>query len=164
MREVPLDICGLGVILYSPPAVEHIMEGSDYFQLHFREPADVARHVMECQLIAFCTGSPGTFRLRFADGAPDEQAVKAAAFKLRLGLQVRGGAVCIRDLYDLMLWSDECPESQQIPVEDGWYLLTVFTSPPPKGTFGDGQLIEVALERVECKPALRWDGVPSLCG
>src|SRR5215216_1357032 len=68
MREVALDIRGLGLILYSPPAVAHIAEGADYLRAHFWEPADVARHVMECQLTAFGTGSPGKFRLRFADG------------------------------------------------------------------------------------------------
>jgi len=163
MREVVLDICGLGLILYSPPAVMHIAEGEDYLQAQFWEPADVARHVMECQLTAFGTGSPGTFRLQFIDGPPDEQSVQAAAFKLRLGLQVHGGTVCVRDLYDLMEWSTECSVAQQIPVADGWYRLTVSSSPPPSGILGDGQLIEIALERVGHKPTLRWEGVPSLC-
>ena len=162
MREIALDIRGLGLILYSPPAVAHIAEGADYLQTHFWQPADVARHVMECQLTALGTGSPGTFRLRFKDGLPDEAAVQAAAFKLRLGLQVRGGTVCIRDLYDLMEWSAECPAAQQLSVADGWYRLTVFSSPPTSGIRGDGQLIEVALERVRRKPAMRWEGVPSL--
>jgi hypothetical protein len=163
MREVAVEIRGLGLLLYSPPAVAHIAEGADYLQSHFWEPADVARHVMECQLTAFGTGSPGSFRLRFADGPPDEQVVQAAEFKLRLGLQVRDGTVCVRDLYDLMEWSAECPATQQIPLADGWYQLTVFSSPPPSGILGDGQVIEVALERVGRKPALRWEGVPSLC-
>ena len=93
---------------------------------------------------------------------PDDQALRAAEFKLRLGLHVRGSVICVRDLYDLMEWSAECPAAQQIPVADGWYRLTVFSSPPPSGILGDGQLVEVALERVGRKPALRWEGVPSL--
>jgi hypothetical protein len=163
MREIAFDIRGLGLILYSPPAVLHITEGTDYLRAHFWEPADVARHVMECQLIAFGTGSPGTYRLRFVEGSPDGVAVDAAEFKLRLGLQVRGGAVCVRDLYDLMEWSAKCPVSQQFSLADGWYRLTVFSSPPPSGILGDGQLIEVAFESAEGKPALRWEGVPCLC-
>ena len=164
MREIALDVRGLGLILYSPPAVAHIAKGSDYLRAHFWEPADVARHVMDGQLTAFATGSPGTFRLRFADGPPDEVAVRSAAFQLRLGLQVHGGTVCVRDLYDLVEWSAECPAGQQFPAADGWYRLTVFSSPPESGILGDGQLIEVALERVAREPALRWEGVPSLCG
>src|SRR5262245_53772260 len=120
MREVALDICGLGLILYSPPAVAHSAEGANYLRAHFWEPADLARHVMDRKLTAFGTGSPGTFRLRFADGPPDESAVATAAFKLRLGLQVQGGTVCVRDSYDLMEWSAECPAEQQVPVADGW--------------------------------------------
>src|SRR5262245_12569688 len=102
--EVALDIAGLGLILYSPPAVAHIPEGTNYLRAHFWKPADVARHVTEGQLTAFCTGSPGAFRLRFADGPPDESAVRASEFKLRLGLQVHGGRVCVRDLYELLAW------------------------------------------------------------
>ncbi|QDU19856.1 hypothetical protein [Urbifossiella limnaea] len=162
MREVALDIRGLGLILYSPPAVAHIPEGADYLRSDFWNPADVARHVMECQLTAFATGSPGSFRFRFTEGLPDEAAVQAAAFKLRLGLHVRSGTICVRDLYDLMEWSAECPAPQQLRAADGWYRLTVFSSPPPSGILGDGQVVEVALERVSHKPALQWEGVPPL--
>lgn len=163
MREVDLDIAGLGVILYSPPAVAHIPEGANYLRAHFWKPADVARHVMACQLTAFCTGSPGAFRIRFADGPADESAVRAAEFRLRLGLQVHGGAVCVRDLCELLAWEAECPPTQQIPVADGWYRLTIYSSPPPSGILGDGQVIDVALEQVVGMPAIRWEGVPLLC-
>ena len=40
MREIAIDIRGLGLILYSPPAVGHIAEGADYLRDHFWEPAD----------------------------------------------------------------------------------------------------------------------------
>ena len=163
MCEVAIDIRNLGLILYSPPAVEHIAEGSDYLREHFWEPAEVARQVMECQLTAFGTGSPGTYRLQFAEGPPDDAAVHAAKFKLRLGLQVRTGTVCIRDLYDLMEWTSDCPAAQQVAVADGWYRLTVYSSPPPSGILGDEQVIDVALERVALKPSIKWEGVPSLC-
>jgi hypothetical protein len=164
MPEIDVDIQGLGFILYSPPAVAHIAEGADYFQDHFARPVDAARHVMDGQLTAFGTGSPGSFLLRVSVGPPDDSRVEAAEFKLRLGLQVRSGVVCVRDLYDLMQWSADCPSSQQFPVADGWYRLTVFTSPPPSGILGDAQQIDLVMEPVSCKPALRWDGVPSLCG
>jgi hypothetical protein len=139
VRQIDIDICGLGLILYSPPAVAHIPDGADYLREHFWQPAGVAGQVMECQLTAFATGSPGSFRLRFSDGPPDEAALQAAAFKLRLGLQVHGGVLCVRDLYDLMQWSADCPAMQQLPVADGWYRLTVFSSPPPSGILGDGE-------------------------
>jgi hypothetical protein len=163
MREIAVDISGLGFILYSPPAVLHISEGSDYLEKHFSQPQDVARHVTDCQLTVFCTGTPGSFRLRFRDGQRDEQAVDAAEFKLRLGLEVHEGVICIRDLYDLMQWSAECPASQQLPMADGWYRLTVYSSRPASGILGDNQVIDIHLEAMREKPKLRWEGVPSLC-
>jgi hypothetical protein len=119
MREIVVDISGLGFILYSPPAVRNIAEGSNYLDKQFWQPQEVARHVMDCELTAFCTGTPGSFRLRFREGPRDEEAVNAADFKLRLGLEVHEGIICIRDLYDLMQWSAECPASQQLPTADG---------------------------------------------
>src|SRR5262249_4110001 len=162
MREIAVDISGLGFILYSPPAVTHIPEGSDYLEQHFWQAEDVARHVMDGQLTTFCTGTPGSFRLRFLDGPRDEDAVDAAEFKLRLGLEVREGIVCIRDLYDLLQWSAGCPAAQQLPMADGWYRLTVYSSRPASGILGDEQLIDIHLEPMRAKPPLRWDGVPTL--
>jgi hypothetical protein len=163
MREIALDIAGLGIILYSPPAVAHIAEKSDYLQKHFSRPEDVARHVMACELTGFCTGSAGSFRVRFLDGPPNGSELEAAEFRLRLGLWVRDGTICLRDLYDLMEWSNECPPEQRLSVADGWYRLTVFSSPPASGILGDDQVININLEPVANKPQLRWEGVPQLC-
>lgn len=163
MLEIPLQIQGLGMFPYSPDAVAHIPEGADYLRDHFWEPADVARHVMECRLTGFGTGSPGSFRLHFLEGPPEEAVVESLHFKLRLGLQVNGGVICVHDLYDLMEWSRTCPDAQQIHVPDGWYRLTVISSTPPSGILGDEQGIVIFLESVECKPQLHWAGVPSLC-
>jgi len=163
MREIAVDISGLGLILYSPPAVRHIPEGSDYLNNYFWQAEDVVRHVMECQLTAFGTGTPGSFLLRFRDGPRDEQAAAAADFKLRLGLEVHEGVICVRDLYDLMKWFAECPESQQLPMANGWYRLSVYSSRPVSGILGDNQVIDIHLEPLRAKPKLRWEGVPSLC-
>jgi len=163
MREIAVDISGLGFILYSPPAVRHIPEGSDYLEKHFWKAEDVARQVMDCQLTAFGTGTPGSFLLRFRDGPRDEEAAGAADFKLRLGLEVHEGVICVRDLYDLMQWFAECPKSQQLPMANGWYRLTVYSSRPASGILGDNQVIDIHLEPMQEKPKLRWEGVPSLC-
>jgi len=163
VREIVLEIMGPGVILYSPPAVAHIREGADYLREHFWKPEDVAQHVMACQLTAFATGSPGSFRLRFRDGPPDDRDVLAADFKLRLGFQVRAGTFCVRDLYDLAHWAAECPTEQQASVSDGWYRLTVLSSLPRSGLIGDNQVIEVNMEPTHVMPKLRWNGVPQLC-
>ena len=118
---------------------------------------------MSCELTAFCTGSPGLFRIRFIDGPPNADDVQVADFKLRLGLWGRDGTICLRDLYDLMDWSNECPPEQCLAVVDGWYRLTVFSSRPVSGILGNDQVINVNLEPVANKPQLRWEGVPILC-
>ena len=163
VRELRMDIAGLGMILYSPPAASHIPRGSDYLKEHFSAPPDVARHVMDCQLTGFCTGSPGIFYLWFANGPRDEEGIQKAEFKLRLGLQVRERTICVRDLYDLMQWVPECPPQQQVTIDDGWYRLTVSSSPPASAIIGGGQVINIHLEPMLSKPQLRWEGVPLLC-
>lgn len=163
MRDIEIVLAGLGIILYSPPAVAHIKLGSDYLQEHFWKPEDVARHVMDCQLTAFCTGTPGTFLLRFHDGPPTAADEATAEFCIRLGLEVHSNTVCIGDLYELLGWENNCPKELQLEFEDGWYRLTVCTTSPKSGILGDNQLVEIWMEPVSSKPALRWDGVPSLC-
>jgi hypothetical protein len=96
-------------------------------------------------------------------GPRNEEAIDAADFKLRLGLEVHDGVICIRDLYDLMQWSVACPKSQQLQVSNGWYRLTVYTSRPQSGILGDNQAIDIHLEAMQEKPKLRWEGVPTLC-
>ena len=163
MHEVAMNIQGLGFVLYSPSALSHVQQGSDYLQEHFTRPSDIARHVMEGEITTFCTGSPGFFKLLFKIGVPDEEALQASEYKLRLGLHVHDSAVFVRDVYDLMEWNADCPQDQQLSVEDGWYRLTVVSSPPATAVLGDGQEIEIFLERVDNRPLLRWEGCPCLC-
>ena len=157
-----LSIRGLGFILYSPFAVAHITDGDDYLQTHFWEPEAVAEHVNACTLTTFCTGSPGRFHLSLFDRSAPDKEVEGATMKLRLGIKVRGGVVCLRDLYDLMEWSAACPAEQQVRVLDGFYRLTVLSDPPASGVLGDRQKISIYFERMTRKPAIRWDGVPDL--
>lgn len=158
-----LQIQGLGFILYSPPAVAHIPEGSNYLQEHFWNPQDVVQHVTGGQLTGFCTGSPGDYQLRFHQGVPEEETLYAADHQLRVALQVHGGVICIRDLYDLMDWTPKCPTAQQLELPDGWYRLTVYSSTPDSGIVGDNQQIDLVFERTAEQPVMRWNDVPLLC-
>jgi hypothetical protein len=159
---VDLDIAGLGIIMYSPFAVEHIGEGQDYLSSRFWSPADVARHVVECGLTTFGTGTSGRFRLIVYDGDIDVAALEAAERKIRLGVEVRDARLCVRDLYDLLSWTRHCPSTQQLTLADGFYRITAYTSAPPSGVLGDGHEISLHLEAVSERPVLRWDGVPDL--
>lgn len=163
MRAViDLEIAGLGIILYSPFAAAHIHERQDYLSQQFWNPPDVARHVMDCGITTFGTGSPGRYRLFVYDGEIDEASAQAADRAIRLGIEVRDRRLCVRDLYDLMSWTGECPDGQQLTLADGFYRITAYTSAPANGVLGDEQEISLHLEAVAERPALRWDGVPDL--
>jgi hypothetical protein len=162
-QTINLNIQGLGVIFYSPVAVGHISVGEDYLSTRFWDPAAVAEHVMSCRLSAFSLGSPGIYHLRIYDGALNTAALEASPAKARLGVEVRDGRLCFRDLYDLSDWNPECPTKQQVALSDGFYLVTAYTSPPPSGVLGDRQEVFLHLEQAGKKPNLRWSGVPDLC-
>ena len=161
-QRVTLEVQGLGIILYSPFAVAHIRSDEDYLAAHFWQPADVARHVVDCTLSAFATGSPGTFHLTLHDGVLDAAELAAASAKAALGVEVRDSRLCVRDLYDLMQWSPDCPEAQQVALADGFYSLTAYTSAPPSGILGDHQEVVLHLAPSAARPVLRWSGVPDL--
>lgn len=162
-HEIDLQIAGLGIIVYSPFAVTHIGDGEDYLQVRFWAAEDVGRHVRNCTLTCFCTGSPGNYHLKLYDGQLDEPAVAQAEFKVRLGLEIRDRAVCVRDLYDLMRWQHKCPERQKIDMDDGFYRLTVHSTRPASGIIGDHQAVFIHFENVDSRPSLAWAGVPQLC-
>jgi hypothetical protein len=162
-QEIRLSIAGLGIIFYSPFAVQHIRDGEDYLTASFRDPDDVAKHVKSCEISTFCTGTPGDFKLVIDDGNLDDVAMNQSEFRIRLGLEVRAGQVCFRDLYDLLKWSKESPDTQMVNLENGFYRITVYSSPPASGILGDNQTVYLNFERVDRKPDLSWTGVPQLC-
>lgn len=163
-QEINLSITGLGVIIYSPFATTAITEGEDFLTSHFWQPEKVAEHVNACQLSAFCTGSPGKFRLNLIDGIYPEDDIRNAIAKIRLGIEVRDQTLCFRDLYDLMEWTSACPSEQVISIPTGYYLLTVFTQLPESGVLGDNQMITIHFQAVQSRPVLAWNGVPDLSG
>lgn len=162
--HIDISITGLGIILYSPFAVAHITEGSDYLSSHFWEPDLVARHVMACELSAFGTGSPGDYRLILFDGHDTEGDLGDAMASIRLGIEIQDQTICFRDLYDLMDWKAECPATQSVNLDNGFYELTVFTNPPASGILGDRQTINIHFRPVPQRPELNWAGVPDISG
>ena len=162
-RTVSLSIAGLGIVLYSPFAVAGIGEGDDYLSSDFWEAEAVAAHVMRGDISTFCTGTGGDFILEITDDSVSEATIAVAEHAVRLCLEVRGGRVFFRDLYDLMDWTGDCPDSQSVVLDDGFYRVTVYTSTPPSGILGDNQRIDVHFQRELEKPRLKWDGIPQLC-
>lgn len=161
-KTITLEISGLGIILYSPYAVAHIKEGEDYLQAHYLDDKDVQRHIQAGGLVAFATTTPGTFIIKALMGYPDEATRRAYPLHLRLGILVKGRTVCIRDLYDLMDWSAECPPEQRLELEDGYYHITLCSRRPPSGILGDNQTILMYFNPLDAMPDLATEGIPTL--
>lgn len=159
--EVELDVSGLGVIMFSPYAVAHIAPGDDYL-LRYSDERSVQQHIQRGDLVGFGTSSPGRYRLLVLAGYPSDVRLAHAAYRLRLGLVVRGGEVHFRDLFDLMQWSAVTPPQQVVAVADGIYHVTLCSDLPSSGRLGDNQTIEVYLAPLQCFPQLTTRGVPML--
>ena len=124
----------------------------------------VQSHIQKGTIVGFATGTPGRFDLQFHSGYPDDVVLTEADFKLRLGLHCVGGVVCVRDLYDLMDWSPDCPPEQVFELSDGYYHVTLCSNAPPSGVLGDDQKIDVYLQPLDEFPQLAKEGMPTLCG
>jgi hypothetical protein len=162
LAKLPVEIQGPGLIVYSPFAMSAVAPGDDFLDEQFTEPGDVAAHVRAGTIAAFCTGSPGTYHVELAEGAPDLPAIAGFPWMIRLALEVRDRTICIRDLFDLAMWDPDCPEAQRFELADGFYRLSVGTRPTDSGIVGDEQSILIAFEPVAAIPPLTWEGVPFL--
>lgn len=162
-REMTLDVSGLGIVFHSPQAAKHIAERSDYLASNYTTERQVQSHIQKGSIVGFGTGSPGTFILKFHSGYPDENYLHKCDFKLRLGLECRGGLVCFRDLYELMDWRADCPSKQTLELADGYYHVTLCSNRPASGVLGDDQEIQFYLQKLGEFPRLAKEGVPTLC-
>lgn len=160
-RRIRLDVAGLGVIIYSPSSVLHIVEGEDYLQRRFSDGSAVQEHLQSGTIAAFGTGSPGMFVITSHDGCPSESVLANADLKLRLGI-VSDGTVVFRDLYDLLDWSSAFPPDQAVSKAPGIYRLTVISQIPASGILGDEQEVDVYFEHMDHVPALATVGIPML--
>jgi hypothetical protein len=162
-REIRLDISGLGILMLSPSAASHISEGEDYLSDHYMTGEQVQKHIQAGTIVGFGTGSSGTFILELAKGYPSEEELAASEFKLRLGIEVKDGRVCFRDLYELLSWTADCPEDRTWSMENGFYHITLCSNTPESGILGDEQRIAIYFNRLPAFPRLANLGVPHLC-
>jgi len=163
IKTIPLEIAGIGIILYSPFGVKHIAEGEDYLSAHYTDEAHIQQHIQQGTLVGFGTCSPGEFIVRLFDGYPDDSTLNTHEFTLRLGIQVKDRTMCIRDLYDLMDWPADCPPGQMLELDDGYYHITLCSTTPDSGILGNQQDVLMYLNKLDAMPALAKRGIPELC-
>ena len=161
-QDVDLIIDGMGIVLYSDGVVKDIEEGENYFDKEFSTPEKAAKHINKGDVVGFNTGSGGSYRIKFRSGYPNEEIERGFPISIRLAIDVKGGKLSVIDLFWLMEWSNDCPEEQQLLINDGIYHLTVSTVKPESGIWGDNQVIYIHLNRLNEMPELTWQGVPQL--
>jgi hypothetical protein len=162
-KSIELNLAGSGFIFYSPFAASGILDGEDYLASGFENPSEVEKQALEGRIVGVSTGSSGTFLLDVHDGYPLSEMQSEYKYKLRLGVEVRGRVLCIRDIFDLIDWSVECPVQQKIELENGFYHITLLSNDPASGILGDNQEVLVYLQKLSEMPQLRFNGVPTLC-
>lgn len=161
-QDMDLIIDGMGIVLYSDGVIKDIEEGENYFDKEFSTPEKVAKHINKGDVVGFNTGSGGSYRIKFRSGYPNEEIERGFPISIRLAIDVKGGKLSVIDLFWLMEWSNDCPEEQQLLLNDGIYHLTVSTVKPESGIWGDNQVIYIHLNRLNEMPELTWTGVPLL--
>ena len=118
-------------------------------------------------MVGFCTGSSGNYILKFRAGYPDENLLAEFPVAIRLGIDIQDEKLCVIDLFWLSEWGAECPLKQIIPIDSGYYHITLCTRKPDSGSWRRGQTIFVYLNKLDSMPDLTWPGVPLLlprCG
>jgi len=163
LKSIDIEIAGLGLIFCSPFATSQIKPGEDYLESNFEDPAQVEKQALEGRIVGVSTGSSGRYQLDVHLGYPTAETIAGYPFALRLGVEVRNGVLHVRDLYDLMDWSPDCPMQQTIQLQDGFYHITLLSAIPSSGIRGDNQKILVYLQRLDAMPRLKIAGVPTLC-
>ena len=163
-KEITLDVSGMGIIIFSEYAVEHIKEGEDYFSTNYQTGEQVLNHVYQGTIVGFCTSSPGTYILKVKEGYPEESILTKADYKLRLGIQIKGSKVHFKDLFALMDWMEGFyPEENSVEIEDGYYHITLHGNKTCSGILGDNQVIYVYFNKLNSMPELKYNGVPTFC-
>ena len=159
-KMIDMSISGLGFVFHSGEVMEEIEEGYDYLQNEYWEKEKVAEHVRKGDMVGLCTGSPGRYILRIRESSPDPVTMMLYPLRVHLGIRIDNGKMYIRDLYDLLSWTRECPSNQQISLKNGYYDMKICSAVPNSGIIGDSQEIVIFLEKVKQMPELRWNGVP----
>ncbi len=161
-KDIHLMIDGMGIVFFSPETNRNIPEGYDFLGEEYEEPEDVVKHIKKGDVVGFCTGTSGNFTLKFREGYPKEELLAEYPVALRLGIDIQDDKLCVIDLFWLSDWNPECPEEQIVPIDSGYYHITLCTRKPDSGIWGIEQTIFVYLNKLNSMPELKYLGVPIL--
>jgi len=161
-KDIEIEIEGLGLVLHSGEMNKNIPEGYDFLKNNFWNPSDVAAQVNSGKLVGFCTGSPGTYILKFRSGVPDAEINEKYNVGKMLWIKIDNNKLYIRDLYDLLEWHKQIDEKYILDIKNGNYFMFLNTRMPDSNIIGDNQEIYIHLLPTGYKPSIEVSGVPQL--
>jgi hypothetical protein len=155
-----LFAAGLGLMLHSPEPVRVLVKGRDYHPAGGDLQPPLTKLLKQQHVVFFGTGSPQLdYVLKIRRGPLPKSLAARAREKVRFGIDVVGGALCIRDGYDPMDWGARDQVVRRVAVPDGYYALTAYWEPTDADAEGR-MLLHFTLERA--KQRIRGDGWPFL--
>ncbi len=161
-KNMKIFLDGMGLVLYSNEAMHYVKEGEDFLTNEFLLPEQAAKHIKKGDIVGFNIGTGGEFEIKIREGYPNYEISKQYPISIRLAINVKGNIISIVDFLWLLEWCNDVPEEQQIQVEEGIYHLTILTTKPYSGIWGDNQVIYIFMNRLKQMPELSWNGIPQL--
>ena len=129
MGTYTLYAAGLGLMFSSPRALGALDKGADYSEGGNRR-VRIDQLIRDQQLVLVATGSPQLdYVINVHEEASSQDLGQSTRAFVRFGLEVCGGALVVRDGYDLMDWNPDEESAVVIPTEDGYYELLVGWAP-----------------------------------
>jgi len=161
IKKITIDIVGIGLVIYCESQRPIIAKGADFLATSFMTESQVYDLMAAGKIMGLSTGTPGTFCINCYFSEID--VLTKAEFNARGYVLVSDGAVRIRDLYDLMDWSNLVDESQIINLPNGHYCIVASSQTPVSGILGDDQ--EISITFVLCGEPVFMEnrGIPTLC-
>lgn len=161
-KKEEIEIDGLGFIIYSEGAISHINEGENYLESHFMDGEEVVDSINKGEIIGISTGSSGECVFEWIEGEPKPEFYESHDFAFQVPINVTGGKIIIRDLYDLADWTKEPPVNQVLEIEDGLYSIIVVGSLQSVDYCLRTRDIYLFIVRDEDAFLAQWDTIPSL--
>lgn len=128
---VELHAAGLGLMLYSPCVEALLEDGRDYMPPGKCLVSPLREMVERDQQVVFLgTGSPQLdYMVHVELGEPRSELARQAPARVRFGLDIAGGTLCVRDGYDPMEWHSAGESVHRVPMGDGYHVVDALWIP-----------------------------------
>lgn len=132
MRTYKLFSAGLGLLFSSPEPLRELIKGGNYTGYE-DDDTNISGLFRNQEMFLLATGSPELdYEINVYDGGISQEIEDNFRASIQVCIDIRGGAMVIRDGYDLMDWNPTDKSTVQIAIDDGYYQLHIGWSPSPK--------------------------------